>query len=71
MPGSLHWSLSLRYPYQNPVLASSLPHTHYMPRQSHSYRFYTHTTVSEEYRSLRSSLCSIVVWVTDWIQSFS
>jgi hypothetical protein len=40
MPGSPQWSLSLRFLHQNPVLTSSLPHTHYMPRPSHSSRFY-------------------------------
>jgi purine-cytosine permease-like protein len=34
------WCLSFRFPHQNPVNASLLPHTRYMPRQSHSSRFY-------------------------------
>jgi hypothetical protein len=38
-PGSPQWSLSLRFPHQNPVHAS-LPHTRYMSRPSHSSRFY-------------------------------
>ena len=38
--GSPHWSLSLRFPHQNPVHASPLPHPRYMPRPSHSSRFY-------------------------------
>ena len=33
-PGSSNWSLSLRFPHQNPVYASPLPHTCYMPRPS-------------------------------------
>jgi hypothetical protein len=40
MPGSPKWSLSLRFPHQNPVYASPLRHTHYMPRPSHLSRFY-------------------------------
>jgi hypothetical protein len=36
MPGSPQWSLSLRFPHQNPVQASPLPHLSYMPRPSHS-----------------------------------
>ena len=40
MPGSPQWSLSLRFPHQNPVYASPLPHTCYIPRPSHSSRFY-------------------------------
>jgi len=39
-PGSPKWSLSFRFPHQNPVYASPLPHTRYMPRPSHSSRFY-------------------------------
>ena len=38
--GSLKWSLSLRFPHQNPVHTSPLPHTYYMPRPSHSPQFY-------------------------------
>jgi len=38
-PGSPKWSLSFRFPHQNPVYASPLPQTRYMPRQSLS-RFY-------------------------------
>jgi hypothetical protein len=40
MPGSSKWSLSLRFPQQNPVYASPLPHTRYMPRPSHSSQVY-------------------------------
>jgi len=32
--GSPKWSLSLRFPHQNPVYASPLTHTRYMPRPS-------------------------------------
>ena len=39
-PGSPKWSLSLRFPHQNPVFTSPLPHTRYMPRSSHYSRFY-------------------------------
>jgi len=36
MPGSSKWSLSLRFPHQNPVYASRLPHTFYISHPSHS-----------------------------------
>jgi hypothetical protein len=51
-------SLSLRFPHQNPVYASPLPHTRYMSRPSP--RFYHPTILGEEYRSLSSSLCSFL-----------
>ena len=38
-PRSSNWSLSLRFPHQNPVYISSVSHTRYMPRPSHSSRF--------------------------------
>ena len=34
------WYLTLRFPHQNPVYASPLPYTCYMPHPSHSSRFY-------------------------------
>ena len=40
MPGPPKWSLSLRFPHQNPVHASPISHTHYMHCPSHSSRFY-------------------------------
>jgi len=39
-PESPKSSLSLRFPYQNPVYASPLTHTRYMPRPSHSRLYY-------------------------------
>ena len=39
-PGSPQWSLSLRFPHQNPGYTSPLPHRRNMPRPSHSTRFY-------------------------------
>jgi len=40
VPESSKWSLSLRFPNQNPVYASPLSHTRYIPRPSHYSRFY-------------------------------
>ena len=37
--GPPQWSLSLRFPHQNPVHTSPLPHTRHMPRPSHFSRF--------------------------------
>ena len=39
-PGSSKWSLSLRFPHQNPAYTSTLPHTCYMYRPPHSSRIY-------------------------------
>ena len=39
-PGSYKWSLSLRFPHQNPTYTFPLPHTCYMPRLPHSSRCY-------------------------------
>jgi len=57
-PGSPKWSLSLRFPHQNPVQASPLPHTRYMPRPCHSSRFYNPNKLGEDYRSLSPLLRS-------------
>ena len=38
-PGSSEWSLPLRFPHKNPVYASPLHRTWYMPRPSHPSRF--------------------------------
>ena len=40
MPEFPNWSLSFRFPHQNPVYASPLPHTSYMSLPSHYSRFY-------------------------------
>ena len=37
---SSKWALSLGFPHQNPVYASPLTDTRYMPRPFHSFRFY-------------------------------
>ena len=59
-PGSPKWSLSFRFPHQNPVYVSPLPHTHYMPRSSILLDFITRTILGEEDRRLSSSICSIL-----------
>ena len=39
-PGFSKWSISLRFPHQNPDYTTTLPHTCYIPRPSHSYSRY-------------------------------
>ena len=60
IPGSPKWSFSLRFPHQNPVYASPLPHMCYMPCPAHSSCFITWTILREEHRSLSSSFCSFL-----------
>jgi hypothetical protein len=40
--GSPKWSVSLRFPHQNPVHASPLPPSRYMPRPSNSIFYHPH-----------------------------
>ena len=64
MPPSTTWSSkqspSLRFPHQNPVYKSLLPHALYMPHPSHYFPFITRTILGKKYRSLSSSLCSFL-----------
>jgi hypothetical protein len=54
-PGSSKWPLSFRFPHQNPLYTSTLPHTCYLPRPSHSSR-----VDHSNNKSLSSSLCSFL-----------
>ena len=62
------WSLSLRCPHQNPVYASPLPHTHYVPHPSHSSRFYVciyiymYIYIWYFGRWYDVSTCCIIIW---------
>ena len=51
-PGSSKRSPSLRFPHQNPVYSSSLPHACYKPRSSHSSRVDRQKAIGEKFRSL-------------------
>ena len=57
-PGSPQWSLSLRFPQQNPVHASPICAT--CPAHLILLDFTTCTILGEQYRSLCSSLCSFL-----------
>ena len=58
--GTPKWSLSLRFPHQNPVYASPLPLTRYIPRPSHSSPVYHPHNIRWAVQSLSSSLCSFL-----------
>jgi len=58
--GSSKWSLSLRFPYKKSCIHLSSPQTYYMPRQSHFLDLTTGIIFGEEYRSLSSSICSLL-----------
>jgi len=60
MLGASKWSHSFRFPHQNPVYTSLLPHTRYMPRYFILLDLITRTMLEEEYRSLSPLLCSFL-----------
>ena len=59
-PGSPKWSLSFRFPHQNPAYALFYPVRSTCPAHLILLDFITRTTLGEEYRSLSSSLCSFL-----------
>ena len=55
-PRSPQWSLSLRFPHQDPIRPPLLTHTRHMPSPSHSSRFYHPYSIGWDVYSLRNLL---------------
>jgi len=53
IPGSPKWSLSLRFPHQNPVYASPLPLTRYIPPHPSHSRFYHPNSIGWEVQIIK------------------
>ena len=60
MLGSPKWSFSLRFPHQNPVYTSPLPHKCYTPCPSHSSWFYHPNKIRWAVQIIKLSLCSFL-----------
>ena len=65
-PGSPKWSHSLRFPHQNPLYASPLPHTSYMPPHLTLLDFINQKILDEECSSLSTLLCNIFHFLVTW-----
>jgi hypothetical protein len=58
-PGSPKWSVSLRFPHQNPVYASRITHARYMSGPFHS-RFHYPNNIGWGLQIIKLSLCSFL-----------
>ena len=61
MPRSPQWSLSLRFPHQDPIRPPLLTHTCHMPSPSHSSRFYHPHNIFHCHISSWALVC-LILW---------
>ena len=59
-PRSPQWSLSLRFPQQDPIHSPLLTHTRHMPSASHSPPFYQRHNIGWIIKSFNSSLYNLL-----------
>ena len=70
-PRSPQWSLSLRFPHQDPIHPPLLTHTRHMPSPSHSSRFYhPHNLVRNARIYIRSPFLTTTYKIRTYVCSF-
>ena len=63
-PSSPQWSLSLRFPHQDPIRPPLLTHTRHMPSPSHSSRFYHPHNVGWGVQIMLGNCISVIIHCT-------
>ena len=69
MPRSPQWSLSVRFPHQDPIHPLSSPIRYTCPAHLILLDFITRTILGEEYKSFSSSLCNLLHFPVRFVAS--